>query len=125
MFSRNKIKEVSLEYCKNTLANHEPHTDYKNEINYKKKPVELKLLENNVELQINKGTFDFIVSKFKKSRKKNYDFLVKAGPRFQSAVFKLSQVMIEEEPFPRSFQETTLHMIFKGGEGRRENLTEN
>ena len=26
--SRNKIKEVSLEYCKNTLANHDPHADY-------------------------------------------------------------------------------------------------
>ena len=123
--SRNKIKEVSLEYCKNTLANHEPHADYEKEINAKKNEVRNKLLEHGGELNINRETFDSIVSKFKKSRKRNYDFLVRAGKVFQSAVFRFCQVMMEEETFPTSFQETTLHMIFKGGKGRRENLTEN
>ena len=34
--------------------------------------------------------------------------------------------MIEQEEFPISFQETTLHMIFKGGKkGKRENLSDN
>ena len=123
--SRNKIKEVSLEYYKNTLPSHEPHAEYAKEINAKKNEVEKKLLENDGEFNINRETFYFIVSKFKKSRKRNYDFLVKAGKGFQSAVFRFFQVMIEEETFPKSFQETTLHMIFKGGKGRRENLTEN
>ena len=33
--------------------------------------------------------------------------------------------MIEKEVFPSSFQETTLHMMFKGGKGRRQNLPDN
>ena len=33
--------------------------------------------------------------------------------------------MIEQEDFPTSFNNTTLHMIFKGGKGRRENLSAN
>ena len=33
--------------------------------------------------------------------------------------------MIEKEVFPSSFQETTLHMVFKGGNGRRQNLPDN
>ena len=77
--SRNKIKEVSLEYCKNTPANHEPHADYEKEINAKKNEVRKKLLEHGGELNINRETFDSIVSKFKKSSKRNYDFLVRAG----------------------------------------------
>ena len=33
--------------------------------------------------------------------------------------------MFEEEKFPESFQNTTLHMIYKGGKGRREMLPSN
>ena len=33
--------------------------------------------------------------------------------------------MIEKEEFPSSFQETTLHLIFKGGKGQRQNLSDN
>ena len=52
-------------------------------------------------------------------------FLVKASKSFQAVVFKFSKIMIERETFPSNFQETTLHMIFKGGNGRRKNLTDN
>ena len=34
-------------------------------------------------------------------------------------------MIIEKEVFPECFKETTLHMIFKGGKGKRENLSEN
>jgi hypothetical protein len=33
--------------------------------------------------------------------------------------------MIEKEKFPSSIKNTTLHMIFKGGKGRRQNLADN
>ena len=33
--------------------------------------------------------------------------------------------MFEEEKFPDSFRNTTLHMIYKGGKGRHEMLTSN
>ena len=50
---------------------------------------------------------------------------MKAGNRFQSAVFKFCQLMFQKEVFPETFNNTTLHMIFKGGKGRREKLTDN
>ena len=45
--------------------------------------------------------------------------------KFRTIVFKFALLMIEKEVFPSSFQETTLHMIFKGGKGRRQNLPDN
>ena len=72
-----------------------------------------------------KEGFQNLIRKFKDSRKQNYDFLIKASKPFQEAVFRFSTIIIEKEEFPRSFKETTLHMIFKGGKGKRENQSEN
>ena len=123
--SKNKIKTVSLEYCKATLANNQPGKEYMEEIVAKQKDVENKLSENVEELHVTKETFDFIISKFKKSNKRNYDFLVKSGKGFKEAVFKFCQVMIKEEAYPENYHETTLHMIYKAGTGRREKLQNN
>ena len=58
--------------------------------------------------------------------KRNYDFLTKAGTVFQDTVFKFCQKMFNKEEFPKDFQDTTLHMIFKGGKGKkRESLDAN
>ena len=70
-------------------------------------------------------TFKALVDKLKKSGKKILDFLVKASKSFQMVVFKFALLRIEKEVFPSCFQETTLHMIFKGGQGRRQNLPDN
>ena len=123
--SKNEIKAVTLKYCKDTLENNQPHPKYQKEINMKRKNVEDKLSKENCDFIINQDTFDGIISKFKKSRKKSYDFLIKAGSLFQSVVFKFCQVMFQDEVFPEQFNNTTLHMIFKGGKGRREKLTNN
>ena len=65
------------------------------------------------------------MSKFRKSRKKNYDFLVRSGKSFQNAVFLFCQEMVRKGQFPGNFQNTTLHMIFKGGGGKRHVLSDN
>ena len=39
---------------------------------------------------------------------------------FQSVVFMFCKLMFEEDKFPESFQNTTLHMIYKGRKGRHE-----
>ena len=72
-----------------------------------------------------KETFECLLNKFKRSRKPNYHFLVRAGQSFQNTVFKFCQVMMDKEEFPSSFQNTTLHMVFKGGKGRNHHLTDN
>ena len=51
--------------------------------------------------------------------------MVKASKEFQAVVFEFSKIMIQKETFPTIFKETTLHMIFKGGNGRRQNLRDN
>ena len=48
---------------------------------------------------------------------------MKPVKRFQSIVF--CQVMFQEEVFPDNFINTTLHVIIKGGKGRKEKLTDN
>ena len=73
----------------------------------------------------NKEAFDHNIKKFRQSGKRNYDFITRAGKTFQNSVFKLCQRMIEIEQFPKYFQDTTLHMIFKGGKGRNEVLSDN
>ena len=72
-----------------------------------------------------KETFDKMVKKFKRSKKRNYDFLTKSGPQFQELVFKFCQKMFVKEEFPKEFRDTTLHMIFKGVKGKREVLSDN
>ena len=49
---------------------------------------------------------------------------MKSGLRFQNIVYKLCQEMVRKETFPASFHETTLHMIFKAGNGRRQVLSD-
>ena len=82
--SKNQIKSISLEYCKATLENNIPKTRYSEEIMSKKTEVQHKMNERIGTFVIKKETLDFVVAKFKKSRKRNYDFLVRAGQSFSS-----------------------------------------
>ena len=120
-----QIKDVTLNYCKTTLENNDPEEDMKDEIEKKKKMCEAKLQETDGKFETNKEVFDSVIEKFRLSRKKNYDFLVKASKEFQHSLLKMCQAMLEKEQFPSAFKNTTLHMIFKGGKGRKENLTDN
>ena len=111
-----EIKKVSLNYCKETLQNNETPQDYLQYMNNKKDSVENQLLDCNGSFSISKETFNLVLKTFKMSRKNNYDFLVRAGNVIQNVVFKLCQEMILKEEFPKYFQDTTLHMIFKAKE---------
>ena len=125
LMSRKEIKEATLDYCQRTLANNVPDHDFKRGIEDKKEEVKKKLSENDGKFNTDMNTFEEIVSKFKKSGKKNYDFITKAGKKYQEAIFLVCERMIKEETFPKSFRGTTLHMIFKGGKGKREMLPHN
>ena len=81
--------------------------------------------EKDGEFLIQQQTFEKVIEKFRRSKKQNYDPLVKASKSYQVNMFNLCKQMIEQEQFPQSFKETTLHMIFKGGSGRREVLADN
>ena len=109
-----------------TLENNKPEEGFEEVINRKKELVEDLLKVEGGIFQASKESFKKMVEKFKRSKKRNYDFLTKAGPQFQDMVFKFCQKMFAKEEFPRDFQDTTLHMIFKGGVGKkRETLDSN
>ena len=118
--TKKEIKQVSLTYCMETLANNKPEKGFEEGIERKKELVKDLLNLEGGSFEASKNTFKEMVNKFKRSNKRNYDFLTKAGKVFQDAVFKLCQKMFAKEEFPREFQDTTLHMIFKGGIGKKE-----
>ena len=123
--SKNEIQRVTLNYCKNTLSNNEPERGFEDVMKAKKKYLDEKLTECDGDFDTDKETFDQLVKKFQRSRKPNYHFLVKASQSFMDTIFKFSKMMIKKEEFPECFQETTLHMIFKGGKGRKHILSDN
>ena len=77
------------------------------------------LNEEKGDFETSRKVFDEKIGKFKKSGKRNYDFLTKSGEKFQNAVYKFCVKMFKDETFPLEFQDTTLHMIFNGGKGRK------
>ena len=123
--SKHEIKIVTLSYCKKTLVNNEPEEGFEDEMNDKRNYLEKKINESDGDFQGEKETFYELIQKFKKAGKPNYHFLVRASTSFQDTVFKFSQMMIQKEEFPHCFKETTLHMIFKGGKGRKHILSDN
>ena len=125
MVSRQEIKRVTLKYCKKTLENNNPEEGYEDLMNDKKTYLQKKLTEVDGSFNPKRDIFDEFLNKLKRSRKPNYHFLVRASKSFQDTVFKFSQMMIQEEVFPTCFKKTTLHMIFKGGKGRKHILSDN
>ena len=124
--SKTEIKQASLKYCIATLANNAPRNNFfASHIEYKKAKVQHFLTLRDGNFVASEETFYRNIAKFKFSRKRTYDFLVKSGKGFQKAVFLFCQKMFEKEEFPSDFLNTTLHMCFKGGKGRREVLADN
>ena len=87
--------------------------------------MKVKLAEKDGQVIIGQETFRKVLEKFERSKKANYDMIVKANSKFQEGVFKFCLEMIEKEQFPEEFNETILHMIFKGGKGKKEVLSDN
>ena len=118
------IKEVTINYCKETLTNNVPEKEFEEKIKEKKKLVNYILTLTDGKFEAHFDTFEYMIGKFKRSRKRSYDFLTKAGKSFQNSVFQFCCRMFKEETFPRKFQNTVLHMIFKGV-GRKSILSQN
>ena len=102
------IKETTLAYCVRNLKGNSPE-DVK-----QRKRDQLQKMDNEYEdLEIDHEDFKDVLKKFSKKPTKTYDFLLKAGPSYQNAIFKLCKRMIDNEEIPESFHKTTLVMIWK------------
>ena len=120
--TKNEIKNITLQYCKETLTQNKPEPEYKETIDQKKKKIENMMKESDGQFKPQYQTFQENISKFRKGGKRNYDFLTKGGEKFQKSMFKVCERMFEKEEFPDQIHETTLHMIYKG-KGKREVLS--
>ena len=119
------IMKISLEYCKKVLTKNEVQEGFEKEVALKQKLHDDRMADmGGKDFVFSKDIFDRVIKKFKKNNKRNYDFLMKTGDKFKEAVFSLCKKMLEDESFPLSFDNTTLHQIYKG-KGKKEALTNN
>jgi hypothetical protein len=121
--STREVKEIVLEYCSNVLENNEPKDSFKEEIALKEMLHDIRVNNNAASsIKISEETFNKVMEKTRKGKKKTYDFLMKAGNQFKQSVHKLCSRMIQEESFPSSFDKTNLVQIYKG-KGPRDVLS--
>ena len=93
--SNQDIKEVSVNYCKNILKDNPPEERFRDIFRKKRKMIKKWENENDGIFEAKFETFISLIRKFKKSRKPNYHFLVKAGNKFQRAVFIFCEKMLK------------------------------
>ena len=119
--SNSEIKKVTLKYYLDTLKDNEPREEFRD---LKKRKGELlkELLDDKDEGSFSVKDEDFwsTIAQFRKKNKQSYDFLVLAGDKFQSAIFKLVKRILDYEEIPQMFFKTTLVQLYKGKGSRLE-----
>ena len=117
VMSNSKIKEVTLKYCLNTLKNNEPEEEVKELIQLKEEVYALRMVDRTLDsaYEITNLDYFFIIWKFKSKNSATYDFITKAGLKFQLAILNLCRRFIENETFPTHFNLTTLIQLPKKG----------
>ena len=69
----------------------------------------------DVEYDITEEDFCRVMRKFEEKNSATYEFIVKAGPKFNYAIMKLCRRFISKETFPKRFNLTTLIQLPKKG----------
>ena len=117
-----EIKKVSLKHCVDVLRKNEADEEAKELIEYKSKLHDLRMSRKpSSELEVGKGVFNKVMKNYEKKKKRSYDFIIKAGPHFKDAIFKLCRRMIMDEEYPERFDETMLYQLYKG-KGKKDDL---
>ena len=82
-----EIKKVTLEYVTINLTNNKFEEGFEKEQDILER-LQKERMKDNVDetVEIDSRDFDKVVKKFESSRKHNYDFLVKSGTSFKSAM---------------------------------------
>ena len=112
--SNEEIKRVTLEYCAKNLENLNPDPEVEKDSILKEHLNNIRMKDVNDEgFEIEKDDFENVLRKFGTKTTHSYDFLLKAGPKFKEAIFKLCKSMVENEEFPTKFRKTILNMIWK------------
>ena len=112
--SKDMIKKVTLEYVVNNLEGNIPDKEVRDMVKLRR-DIQLENMKDTSgeSFEIDEDDFNNVLAKFKSKTTKTYDFLLKAGTKYQSALFELCKMMIQKEEFPKSFKQTVLYMIWK------------
>ena len=113
---------MTLKYCVKTLSNNTPEEGFGRFSEVQEELQCLRMEAKDGQFMTNKDLFNKVLNKFKSSSKKSYDFLTKAGSKFQNSCFKMCEKMFKTEQFPETFKDAMLHMLYKG-KGRKEDLS--
>ena len=113
--SSSEIKKVTLQHCLNVLSKNVPEKEVLQVVKDKKELHDI-LMKDVMSGKFKMTEKDYWqqVTKFKRKGKRSYDFLVKAGPRFQTAIYKLTDRILSKEEIPDIFNKTLLIQLFKG-----------
>ena len=109
-----EIKRVSLEHNVKILTKNKPKRKDMELINLKKcnhEEIMSKGVTNSWAL--NQSTFNKVIEKIRKKRKKVYILFTKAGDSYKQALFEYMKKLIEYEGVPSCFLKTSLTQIWK------------
>ena len=114
LVTKDDIKKATLKYCVDNLKGNESHDDVKDMVNQRKEK-QLKDMDEETEdtFEINFDDFKGVIDTFVKKDTKTYDFLIKAGKKYQHSMYKLCKRIIDREEIPSSFRRTILYMLWK------------
>ena len=120
------LKKTFLNYCAEVLEKNSPKEGFEKDLKLKNELHDLRMnkdanIDNDLDDEISKESFDNAIHKFKKKNKKAYNYIVKAGNNFREGIFKFMERIHSEEVIPGSWENTVLVQIYKG-KGLRELL---
>ena len=115
--SNSEIKKVTLKYCLKTLENNKPEKEVEELVELKNEVHKLRMEDktHDKEYRITDEDFFMVIWKFDLKKSTTYEFITRAGLKFQLAILKLCRRFIKNESFPSRFNLTTLVQLPKKG----------
>ena len=114
LVNKDDITKATLMYCVKNLKNNKPEDDVKEKVlNRKNNQIEIMKDKQGETFSVDFEDFENVLAKFTMKSTKTYDFLLYAGDKYKTAMYKLCKRIIDEEDIPDCFRMTTLIMIWK------------
>ena len=111
-----EIRKHTLQYCVNLLENKAPNKDYEELFQLKKEVHEMRMREPDTEkFKFSEDMFNKALKDIVKKNNDKYNFIVKAGDDFKTAVLNLMKFVWDSEIKPEQWRVDTLHQIHKKG----------
>ena len=94
MVSNSEIKKVTLKYCLKTLENNKPEKEVEELVELKNEVHKLRMQDktHDKEYRITEENFFMVLWKFDLKKSTTYDFITRAGLKFQLALLKLCRM---------------------------------